>query len=49
MKMNLLKCAFGVAADNFLGFLFHQKGIEIDKNKDRAIEQAKPPTNTKEL
>jgi hypothetical protein len=28
-----LKCAFGVSAGNFLGFLVHQKGIEIDENK----------------
>ena len=23
LKLNLLKCAFGVQAGNFLGFLFH--------------------------
>ena len=30
LKMNPLKCAFGVFAGNFLGFLIHQRGIETD-------------------
>jgi hypothetical protein len=47
--MNPLKCAFGVKADNFLGFLVHNRGIKIDKNKAKAITQVKPPTNKKEL
>ena len=40
LKMNPLKCAFGVSAGNFLGFLVHQKGIEVDKNKAKAIQAA---------
>ena len=49
LKMNLLKCAFGVTAGNFLGFLVHNRGIEVDKNKAKAILQAKPPSTRKEL
>nr|KYP68997.1 Transposon Ty3-I Gag-Pol polyprotein [Cajanus cajan] len=49
LKMNPLKCAFGVSAGDFLGFVVHQKGIEIDKNKTRAIMETKPPSNKKEL
>ena len=45
LKMNPLKCAFGVKARNFLGFLVHNRGIEIDKNKAKVIMQVKPPTN----
>ena len=30
LKLNPLKCAFGVRAENFLGFLVHQRGIEVD-------------------
>jgi prepilin-type processing-associated H-X9-DG protein len=30
LKMNPLKCAFGVSADKFLGFIIHEHGIEID-------------------
>lgn len=47
--MNPLKCTFGVTAGNFLGFLVHRKGIEVDKNKARAIINASPPKNKKEL
>ncbi|KAJ4953670.1 hypothetical protein NE237_030502 [Protea cynaroides] len=37
------------SAGNFLGFLIHQRGIEVDKNKARAIIEAKPPQNKNEL
>ena len=47
--MNPLKCAFGVTARSFLGFLVHNQDIEVDKNKAKAILQAKPPLNKKEL
>lgn len=49
LKMNPLKCAFGVIAGNFLGFLVHQKGIEVDKAKADAILTTQPPTNKEEL
>jgi len=31
LKMNPLKCAFGVCASDFLGFVVHKKGIEINQ------------------
>ena len=49
LKMNPAKCMFGVSAGNFLGFLVHQKGIEIDQNKAKAVMEARPPRNKKEL
>ena len=49
LKMNPLKCAFGVIAWNILGFLVHNQGIEVDRNKAKTILQAKPPSNKKEL
>ena len=49
LKMNPLKCAFGVSAGKFLGFLVHQRGIEIDQNKAKAIIETKAPRNKKEL
>ena len=33
LKMNPLKCAFGVSAGKFLGFIIHEKGIEIDPKR----------------
>jgi hypothetical protein len=38
LKMNPLKCAFGVSARKFLGFIIHEKGIEIDPKKIEAPE-----------
>lgn len=49
LKMNHLKCAFGGSAGNFLGFLVHQRGIEIDQNKAKAIIEVKPSATKKEL
>ncbi|CAN6552342.1 unnamed protein product [Malus baccata var. baccata] len=40
LKMNPKKCAFGVTVGNFLGFLVHQRGVEVDKNKSRAIMES---------
>nr|KYP59949.1 Retrovirus-related Pol polyprotein from transposon opus [Cajanus cajan] len=49
LKMNPLKCAFGVTAGEFLGFIVHQKGIEVDRNKTKAIMETRPSSNKKEL
>ena len=40
LKFNPLKCAFGVHDGNFLGFLVHQREIEVDQNKVKAIALA---------
>ncbi|XP_045810928.1 uncharacterized protein LOC123905369 [Trifolium pratense] len=34
---------------DFLGFVVHKKGIEINQNKTKAILETKPPTNKKQL
>ena len=49
LKLNPLKCAFGVQARNFLGFLVHNRGVEVDQNNVKAIISAKAPQNKKEL
>ena len=49
MKLNLGKCAFGVAAGKFLRFMVSQRGIEANPNKIRAIMEMKPPRNVKEV
>ncbi|XP_024630434.2 uncharacterized protein [Medicago truncatula] len=49
LKMNPLKCAFGVCAGDFLGFVVHKKGIEINQNKTKAIIETKAPSTKKEL
>ncbi|KAK1620332.1 hypothetical protein QYE76_025849 [Lolium multiflorum] len=48
LRMNPKKCAFGVTAGQFLGFLVHERGIEIGlKSRRRCTMQ--PPTTKKEL
>jgi hypothetical protein len=47
--MNPNKCAFGVLAGEFLGFLVHEGGIEVGKKSMKAIHEVVPPTNLKEL
>ncbi|KAK2406377.1 hypothetical protein QL285_042113 [Trifolium repens] len=49
LKMNPLKCAFCVNAGDFLGFVVHKKGIEINQNKTKAIMETKSPTTKKQL
>jgi hypothetical protein len=49
LKMNLKKCAFGVSAGRFLGFLVHEGGIEIGLKSQEAAKTMVPPTTKKEL
>jgi hypothetical protein len=44
LKMNPLKCAFGISASKFLGFIIHENGIEIDPKKIEAIQKVQAPT-----
>jgi hypothetical protein len=43
LKMNPLKCVFGVSARKFLGFVVHKKGIEINPKKVESINHAQEP------
>ena len=49
LKMNPKKCAFGVSAGQFLGFLVHEWGIEIGLKSQEVVKTMKPPTTKKEL
>jgi hypothetical protein len=44
LKMNPHKCAFGVSAGKFLGFIIHEYGIEIDPNRNKSIRNMGAPT-----
>jgi hypothetical protein len=39
LKMNPLKCTFGVSAERFMGFIVHDQGIEIDLKKVESIKK----------
>ncbi|BFG37623.1 hypothetical protein CerSpe_238970 [Prunus speciosa] len=45
LKMNPLKCAFGITLGKFLGFVVRHQGIEIDPSKIKAIRKMLPPRN----
>ncbi|KAM1243983.1 hypothetical protein COP1_035486 [Malus domestica] len=47
--MNPAKYAFDVSTGNFLGFIVHHRGIEVNANKARAIIDVPPPTTKKQL
>jgi hypothetical protein len=49
LKMNPKKCAFGVSAGQFLGFLVHEQGIEIGLKSREAVRTMVPPTMKREL
>jgi len=49
LKMNPNKCSFGVSAGQFLGFMVHQRGIEISSRSIDAINKIVAPTNKMEL
>ena len=49
LRMNPLKCTFGVSSGKFLGFLVHSRGIDVDPAKAIAIATMRPPATVKEL
>jgi hypothetical protein len=49
LKMNPLKCAFGVSAGKFLGFIIHDKDIVINPKRIEKIKRVQAPTCKKDL
>ena len=49
MKLNPTKCAFGVSAGKFLGFIVNYRGIEANPDKIKAVLDMPPPSNIKEV
>ena len=49
MNMNPSKCAFGVSAGKFLGFMVTQKGTKVSPNQIKVVMEAPAPRNKKEL
>src|SRR6185437_10956530 len=49
LKMNPNKCAFGVSAGQFLGFMDHERGIEISQKTITAINKVVAPETKVEL
>ena len=49
MKLNPTKCAFGVSAGKFLGFIVNNQGIETNPYKIKFVLDMQPHSNTKEI
>ena len=49
MKLNPSKCAFGVSASRFLGFMVTQRGIEANPAQLKAILESSAPAFRKEV
>jgi hypothetical protein len=43
LRLNPLKCAFGVTSGRFLGFIVHEHGIQIDPKKIESIRKIGEP------
>ena len=49
MKLNPLKCSFGVASGKFLGFIVSSRGIEINPSQIAAIRNIEEPRRIKDV
>ncbi|XP_022154603.1 uncharacterized protein LOC111021825 [Momordica charantia] len=49
MKLNPSKCAFGVSSRKLLGFMVHERRIEANLNKIRAVFDMEAPRNIRQL
>nr|XP_025652340.1 uncharacterized protein K02A2.6-like [Arachis hypogaea] len=49
MRLNPVKCAFGMEAGKFLGFMITQRGVEANPEKCRAILEMTSPKNLKDI
>ncbi|KAA3478347.1 RNA-directed DNA polymerase (Reverse transcriptase), Ribonuclease H [Gossypium australe] len=49
LKLNPTKCTFGARSGKLLGFVVSKKGIEVDPDKVKAIQELPPPRTQKEV
>ena len=47
--MNASKCSFGVGSGKFLGYMVTHKGIEVNPDQIRDINNLQAPRNPKEV
>ncbi|KAI3451427.1 hypothetical protein Pfo_008092, partial [Paulownia fortunei] len=45
MKLNPSKCAFGVRSGKFLGYMVTERGIEVNSEKVKAVQNMAPPNS----
>ena len=49
LRLNAKKCAFGVEASKFLGYLITSRGIEVNPDQIEALKHLRSPSNPKEV
>ena len=49
MKLNPIKCTFGVASEKFLGYMVSGRGIKANLEKIQAIQEMSPLKTVKEV
>ena len=49
LRLNASKCSFGVGSDKFLGYMVTHRGIEVNPDQIKAINDLKPLQNAKEV
>ena len=49
LRLNASKCSFGVGSGKFLGYMVTHRGIEINPDQVKAINNLQPPRNPKEI
>ena len=47
--LNASKCSFGVGSSKFLGYMITHRGIEVNSDQVKAINNLQPPQNPKEV
>ena len=49
LRLNASKCSFGARSGKFLGYMVTQKGIEVNPDQIKAINNLRTPRNPKEV
>ena len=49
LRLNASKCSFGMGSGRFLGYMVTYRGIEINPDQIKAINDLKSPRNAKEV
>ena len=47
--LNASKCSFGVGSGKFLGYMVTHRGIEVNPDQIKVINNLQPPRNPKEV
>nr|XP_023876507.1 uncharacterized protein LOC111988931 [Quercus suber] len=49
LRLNAEKCAFGVGAEKFLGYLITKRGIKVNPDQIEVVKRLKPPSSPKQV